>query len=177
MTPIRALPALGALMVLAGTLACGRRATSDAASPATAARRCELAPEDSARLVELSAALGVRVYERCEVDRAARRLSAFFRRPTDVRPTATQPCLEVALEFVVAATGRVFPAPVVATATNSTPFAREVVGRHREWRFTPARLGGAAVAQLVRDTAYFAFVPSVGGRPVQTTDRPRCNRY
>ena len=138
---------------------------------------CVLTPADSARLAAISASVGARVYDRCEVDRSARRLSAFFRRTPQVTPTASQPCLEVALEFVVGPDGRVLPAPLVATATNSPRFAKEILGRYGEWRFSPAVRKGEKVRQLVQDTAWFAFVPTVNGRPVPTTDRPRCNRY
>ena len=169
--------AMLALTLVAAAACAGRSSSPAEAGTSLTTKRCSLAPEDSARLLELSAALGVRVYERCEVDRSARRLSAFFRRPPDERPTSTQPCLEAALEFVVGADGRVFPAPILATATNSPRFAREMLGRHKEWRFSAATRDGVKVAQLVRDTAYYAFVPSVNGKPVATTDRPRCNRY
>jgi hypothetical protein len=128
------------------------------ASTGTAARHedCPLSPADSTYLMRGA------VYRDCAVDEKARLLTTNlhpdFRPPTE--PTG---CFAAEVEFVVDTAGVPEPGSTRLVRETTREFGDAVVALVPRLRFTPARLGGSLVRQIVEMR-----------RAVTTTRPPNC---
>jgi hypothetical protein len=157
-----------------GTIAAIAAAAACASAGGRAERsRCPLTSRDSTYLVRGP------VYRDCAVDEKAR-LTTTNARP-DFQPTRPESgCFAAEVEFVVDTAG----IPEIETArvirANSSSFGDAVLAMVRSLRYTPARIAGAPVRQIVseRRTVVSAMVavPKGSAPPTRppSTNVPNC---
>ena len=130
--------------------------------------RCEGSPPDSLWLASS------RVYRNCEVDKKAKKHSNDPALDPDIlrgeKPQGR--CLRVELEFVVDTTGQPEPSTVRLRSTDSPALARTIIAMLSELQFTPARLAGRPVRQIVLYKRSVATIISFMARRASPGEQP-----
>ena len=142
---------------------------AEAQAPSTD-RTCSVDVIDTARYGAGS------LYRDCDVDRPAklkRSTRPVFNSTEGVR------CAIVELEFAVDEEGRAIEATAVILSANVPEFGERTLRSLADWRYEPARKGGVAVRQVVRERVArknerAAFVVTQPGerRPAATPEPP-----
>ena len=155
------------IALILGDAACAGATTGARQSP------CTLTATDSAYLA------GGPVFREYAVDQRAHLRNPQVRpdfQPPQL-PTGGSACYSAQIELVVDTAGMPEAGTAHVLTTNNPPFADAVLFTVPRWRYDPARKGGVAVRQIVRERRVVAVqvvaVPA-GAVPSSPGRRPRC---
>ncbi|MEO8335606.1 MAG: hypothetical protein ABI664_11575 [bacterium] len=128
---------LGVFVVAAFVSACA----SSGSKAATAGSGCELRPQDS------TFAMHIPLYRECAVDRKAQLLTTNI--SPEYRPSNPgNACFSAEVEYVITADGHVDGATARVLRTTTPAYGEAVLAVLPRYRFEPAKVNGAPVAQI-----------------------------
>lgn len=141
------------------------------------ARACALTAADSAHLARGP------LFRECGVDTPAKAIAnKLIYTPSlgaGTRPSPGVTCYAAEVEFVVGVDGRPEPETIRLVRTNDAALGQSLVASAAGWRYTPARVDGVLVRQIVSErrgiALQVAVVGSGGNSPARSALPPRCS--